>query len=378
MNRTRRLLSVFGVKPARIGGTEIFARRLSERLGELGWESLVCFNGQPAGEVRRFLTLPNVTFETLEDAWKFHWRPTLDLHRILVRTRPEILHLHYTGFLSPYSWVARLNGVRRVCFTAHGSPSEDYVATRKPWWKRMAARALNRHLDHVICNSDYNAACLKAPGLIDPARVLRIYNGVDFSVQHGEGRCFRRRYRIPEDALVVLQVSWIIPEKGIDDFLAAAEIVLKQEPRAHFVVGGEGKDRPRYMEQARRAGMENRFTWTGTILSPIPEGLFTAADVVCLLSRWQESFGWVIAEAMTAERPVIGTNVGAIPELVRDGETGFVVPKRSPEAVAEKVLELLRDPTLRDRMGRAGRALAKREFDLERQMDELLAVYGLG
>jgi glycosyltransferase involved in cell wall biosynthesis len=376
MNRTRRMVSVFGVRPARIGGTEVFARRLSERLAEREWESVLCFDAEPTGDVRRYLSLPNVSFEVLEDSWKFHWRPAMALGRILSRTRPEILHLYFTGFLSPYPWVARWKGVKQVFFTDQGSHAENYVAHRRPWWKRTAARALNTPLDGVVCISDYNAACMKSRGLIDARRVRRIYNSVDVSARHGDGAEFRRRHGIPLDALVVMQVSWIIPEKGVEDLIQAATIVLKKAPAAHFVIAGEGKERGAYMEVVKRAGLEDRFTWTGLVHDPTREGLYAAADVVCLVSRWEEAFGWVIAEAIAAGKPLIGTRVGAIPELVRDGETGYLVPKRNPEAIAARVLELLGDAGLRERFGRAGRALAEREFDLERNLDELMRVYG--
>src|SRR3982750_536059 len=109
MRAGRRGLSVFGAKPSRIGGTEVFARELSLRLAERGWESILCFNAEPEGEVRRFLELPNVRFEVINDAWKFHWKPAMALAGILRKHRPEILHLYFTGFLSPYPWVARVN-----------------------------------------------------------------------------------------------------------------------------------------------------------------------------------------------------------------------------------------------------------------------------
>jgi glycosyltransferase involved in cell wall biosynthesis len=86
----------------------------------------------------------------------------------------------------------------------------------------------------------------------------------------------------------------------------------------------------------------------------------------------------VIAEAMAAGKPLVGTKVGAIPELVRDEETGFLVAKRSPEAIAARVIQLAGDAGLRERFGRAGRAVAEREFDLERNLDEVLVGYGLG
>ena len=102
MQPSGRVVSVFGVNPTRIGGGEVFARALSSRLAERGWESVLCYQSLPEGDVRRFLELPNVTFDVLKDAWKFAARPARDLAAILKRHPADILHLYFTGFLSPY------------------------------------------------------------------------------------------------------------------------------------------------------------------------------------------------------------------------------------------------------------------------------------
>ena len=86
--------------------------------------------------------------------------PPGDLAAILKRHPADILHLYFTGFLSPYPWVARTRGVAKVFFTDQGSHPEGYVATRRPAWKRLAARALNLPLNHVVCISDYNVDCM--------------------------------------------------------------------------------------------------------------------------------------------------------------------------------------------------------------------------
>ena len=376
MQPSGRVVSVFGVNPTRIGGGEVFARALSSRLAARGWESVLCYQSLPEGDVRRFLELPNVTFDVLKDAWKFDSRPAGDLAAILKRHPADILHLYFTGFLSPYPWVARLRGVAKVCFTDQGSHPEGYVATRRPAWKRLAARALNLPLNHVICISDYNVDCMLRRDMIDAARVRRIYNSVDLAAIHGDGAAFRARYGVPAGAPVVAQASWMIPEKGITDLIEAARIVLQRIPEAHFILAGEGKHRAEYMAMARDLGMEKHFTWTGQVQNPVAEGLYTAADVVCQVSRWEEAFGWVIAEAMAAGRPLVVTRVGGIPELVTDGVSGFLVPVRAPVEIAQRVIQLLEDPALRARMGAAGRLAAEQKFDLERNLDALMLAYG--
>jgi glycosyltransferase involved in cell wall biosynthesis len=377
MKPTGRMVSVFGVQPSRIGGGEVFARALSERLAERGWESVLCYQSLPEGDVRRFLELPNVTFDVLKDAWKFAARPARDLGAILKRHPADILHLYFTGFLSPYPWVARLRGVAKVFFTDQGSHPEGYVAARRPAWKRLAARALNLPLNHVICISDYNVECMLRRDLIDASRVTRIYNSVDLAAVHGDGAAFRLRHGVPAGAPVVAQASWMIPEKGITDLIEAARIVLDRIPQAHFLLAGEGKHRTQFMAMARDLGMEKSFTWTGLVHNPVVDGLYAAADVVCQVSRWEEAFGWVIAEAMAAARPVVATRVGGIPELVSDGGNGFLVAPRAPAEIAQRVIQLLEDSELRTRMGAAGRHDAEAKFDLTRNLDTLMHAYGL-
>jgi glycosyltransferase involved in cell wall biosynthesis len=168
----------------------------------------------------------------------------------------------------------------------------------------------------------------------------------------------------------------MIPEKGISDLVEAARLVLGQIPDAHFLLAGEGKHRGEYMAMARDLGMEAHFTWTGLVHNPVAEGLYAAADVVCQVSRWEEAFGWVIAEAMAAARPLVATRVGGIPELVTDGESGFLVDPRAPAQIAARLVQLLQDAALRARMGAAGRRAAERKFDLSANLDTLMRAYG--
>ena len=134
------LISVFGVKPLRIGGTETFARELSLQLGERGWHNVLCFLSEPTAEVRRFLDLPNVSFEVLADSTDGNRDARRNLARIVRKHRPDILHLHYVSFLNLYSWRARFQFVRQVFFTDHHSRPAGYVQSRAPLWKRAAAR----------------------------------------------------------------------------------------------------------------------------------------------------------------------------------------------------------------------------------------------
>src|SRR2546423_11771750 len=111
------LLSVFGVEPRRIGGTEMFARELSHQLGQLGCQSVLCFLSEPTGDVQRFMELPNVSFAALPKSTNGDRQALVGLKVLLKELRPDILHLHYVSFVSWYPWTARLESVPQIFFT---------------------------------------------------------------------------------------------------------------------------------------------------------------------------------------------------------------------------------------------------------------------
>jgi len=376
----RSVLSVFGLRPSRIGGTETYARELSIQLDRYGWRSALCFEEPPPAPVRQYLDLPNVTLEVMRNVCRQAWEPVSGLARLLRRHRPAVLHLHYASFLSLYPWLARLHGVKKVFFTDHASRPEGHVISRAPAWKRAVTRLINQPLTSVISISDYNRRCLVEAGLLPENRVVRIYNAVDLARRaesFERGAEFRRRHAVPNGRNVVLQVSWIIPEKGIADLLDAARIVLGREPNVHFVLAGEGRFRTEYMRRAKDLGIDSHVSWTGLVTDPFSEGIYAAADVVCQVSRWEEGFGWTIAEAMAYGKPVVATRVGAIPEIVRDGVTGFLVNRGDSSALADTLIKLIRDPQLRAQLGAAGRAIAEIEFDLGNYVGQVLRLYEL-
>ena len=380
VSRVNTVVSVFGIEPARIGGAEAYARELSIQLGKRGWKSVLCFLKEPPEAVRSYLQLPNVRIEVIEDSWRARWRAAASMRQILRQYRPEILHLHFTGFIGPYPWLAKLCGVERVFFTDHSSHPEGYVVSRAPFWKRRLARLINRPMTGVITVSDYGYRCVAGRDLVPFKRLRMIYNSADLSWATDAGALaaeFRRKHSIPQDRTLVVQVSWIIPEKGIGDLLAAARLVISQNPDVHFVFVGEGSYRAQYMRRAAEMGIEDHVTWTGQVEDPISEGVYAAADVVCQVSRWEEVFGYVIAEAMSSSKPLVATRVGGIPELVEDERTGFVVDRGDAPAIADRILKLVADLEMRERMGLAGREAAAARFDLERNVERVVNLYGI-
>jgi len=176
---------------------------------------------------------------------------------------------------------------------------------------------------------------------------------------------------------LVVQISWIIPEKGIPDFLQVAKLVSENRTDVHFVIVGEGPYREEYMKHAAQMGLMRAVSWTGLVRDPFGEGVFDAADIVLQLSRWEELFGWMIAEAMAFGKPVIATKVGGIPELVKEAETGYLVKTGDNNAAAEKVLSLMDASSSTITMGNNAQRSIQKSFDLKQNVLQLISLYGL-
>ncbi|MGH9960737.1 MAG: glycosyltransferase family 4 protein, partial [Pyrinomonadaceae bacterium] len=331
--------------------------------------------------VRSFLDLPNTSLEVVGDVSRLNVATARTLARVFRNYKPEIVHLHYTGFLGIYPWLARLLSARKVFFTDHSSRPAGYVSHRAPFWKKGLARIINWPLTKVVCVSGYGYRCMTSLSLLPPDRFELIYNAVDLSrvsQYHQRGTEFRHKYSIPLDRALVIQVSWIIPEKGILDLLEAARLVVAQRPNVHFVFVGEGAYREQYMKATEAMQLQENVTWTGLVADPFGEGVFEAADIICQVSRWEEVFGWMIVEGMAHGKAIVATRVGGIPELVMDNDSGFLVERGDSVAMAEKILWLLERPELRSDMGTRGREMVTEKFQLKSNVSQLLELYGLG
>jgi glycosyltransferase involved in cell wall biosynthesis len=154
--------------------------------------------------------------------------------------------------------------------------------------------------------------------------------------------------------------------------IEAAMLVLPHVPDARFVIAGEGELRPALERQIREHHLEKHVLLAG--FRPDALSLHKAFDVF-VMSSITEGLGTSLLDAMACGKPIVATTAGGIPEVVVDGETGFLVAPRDHEAMASAIVTLLKDESLRRRMGDAGRARARVHFSAERMVQDTLRVY---
>jgi glycosyltransferase involved in cell wall biosynthesis len=247
-------------------------------------------------------------------------------------------------------------------------------------WPRLRFRILSRleganarSADVVIVTSEYSRGiAIEAYGL-DPARVRIVPEGIDLArwsaaaeatdepAAHrsapGDGRS-----RPPfADAAgpVILSVARQYRRKNTSALLRAMPTILAAVPNTRLRIVGGGPELPRLEHERLALGLAGSVVITGDV--PDTDAVrdeYRAADVFCLPSL-QEGFGIAFLEAMASGLPIVACRSAAVPEVVPDGEAGLLVPSDDPKALARALIRLLRDPTLRRRMGEAGMRKAR-------------------
>lgn len=306
--------------------------------------------------------------------------------RSLVATRtliqeqsPDIVHAHSSkaGFIGRLA--ARTLGIRHTVYTPHclafvGRTGIEAVACRLA--ERMAAGWTERFI--VVAEAE--ADVIAAAGLAPPARVRRVYNGIDVLalVADGASRAtLRQTWGVDdgEGGCVFSIVGRADRQKAFDVFVEAAIAAAPRAPRAKFaLVGGDYTTAGALDSLARRvreADLEDRFLMLGE--RDDVSAILAASDALVMPSRW-EAFPYAVLEAGAHGLPVIATPVGGLPEVVQGGTSGLMVPIDDPAALAQAMVRLSCDPSLRSSMGaRLKERVAG--FTLDRMVDETVAVY---
>lgn len=296
-------------------------------------------------ELERQITSAGHTYDVLQwkDKTSFITIPR-ELDDLCKRRRIDLIHSH-----DPRSnLVAMLLRRRRripVVASIHGW-------VRTPWWVR-AFEFLDFltlfFLDGVITISNSQRDFLLRRG-IKPEKVRRIYNVSDH--MHGGTESLskieaKRRLGLGPDTLVVGSAGRLCREKGLQDLLNAFSILAREYPSLRLLLAGEGYMKERMMRQSREMGIADRVVFTGFMIDV--SLAYQAIDIYVCPSIVEWGLSLSVQEAITYKLPVIATDAGGLPELVRDNETGYIVPAGDSSTMSERIKIFIEDPVLAKR-----------------------------
>ncbi len=313
---------------------------------------------QRAAEGLDLVPLAPKTEMDLTAAWR--------LSRIVKQLKPDVIHAHDPHgvamaalALSMSTQLAKppLVAARRVDFHLRGNSLSR--------WKY-------RQVDCFICASEAIRQILIGDG-VSASRAVTVHEGIDIErVERAEPANLHGEFWLPHQAPLVGNVAALVPHKGQRHLIDAAKAVLPHVPDARFIIAGEGELRPALERQIKDSHLEKHVLLAG--FRPDVLALHKAFDIF-VMSSVTEGLGTSLLDAMAAGKPIVATRAGGISEVVADRETGILVPPRDHAAMAEAIVRLLKDETLRRQMGDAGRARARSHFSAERMVQATLNIY---
>jgi 2-deoxystreptamine N-acetyl-D-glucosaminyltransferase/2-deoxystreptamine glucosyltransferase len=374
-----------------VGGMQVQIAQTSESVDAAGIRQTVVLPRRPAQPgslplgrraAGRFLRLPIAPVPTrskgylgLLVSWGLAVAGWCLRQRLRRRPLPwDLVHVHCSELPWTYlvarwaAWVLRLP----LVLTVHCSAIVTFHPETLAGWlligpARLAERWAVRRAEVVIVLTERTRQAYLARGLVSPSRLQVVPDGVRLAL-------FARDPQPPPDHPTVVYCGRFAPEKGWHDFvLAAAELVHERGCDATFLMCGDGNELTRCRREVARRGLTGRVVLTGHLPREQVAATMRRARVVVVPSRHEE-LGGTVLEALALGRPVVTTDVGGLPELVIDGETGLLVPAGRPDQIAAAVARLWDSPRLRERLGSAG-AAAVAGFDVDRVAAALCETY---
>jgi glycosyltransferase involved in cell wall biosynthesis len=353
-----------------IGGAEQVIVNLVSHTDQSKYDvSVICLQ-EPLGPLGRKLQNNGYVITSLER------KPGLDLDLIrglrdyIRRQHIDVLHCHqYTPFV--YGVFSSLCTRTRIVFTEHGRFHPD----RRKAKRVLVNPILSRLADHVTAISAATRDALITYENMPESKIRVIYNGLDDSPYLGTlgDAELKRSLGVGVDARVLGTVARLDPIKNHKMMIKALAKVLKTCPDTFLVIVGDGPERATLESFAIDRQVFSHVVFTG-----FREDVYRYLKIMdlFLLTSFSEGTAMTLLEAMACGIPCIATKVGGNPEIVADGETGFLIPDDEEQALAERILCLLRSRDLLKQMGAAGRKKFEERFTVQKMVRSYQELYG--
>lgn len=304
------------------------------------------------------------------------WTSYRRLVQILAELRPQIVHTHASkaGILG--RWAAARLGIPAV-HTIHGA---SFHYGQHPLAYRLyrgLERWTARHTARFISVAQAMTDQYVAAGIAPRDRFVTIYSGFDvepFLNPTRSPQTVRDELGLSADDVVIGKVGRLFHLKGHEYVIAAARAVIERCPQVRFLFVGDGILRREYERQVAALGLHDRFVFAGLVPPQRVPELIHAMDIVVHTSLW-EGLARVLPQALIAGKPVVSYDVDGAREVVLPGETGFLLPPKSVEELAEALVTLVHDRDMRHRLGATGRARFTEQFRHQTMTRRIREVY---
>jgi glycosyltransferase involved in cell wall biosynthesis len=305
------------------------------------------------------------------------WRAYRDIVQTLREFNPEVVHTHSAkaGFLGrAAAWNCR---VPAIVHTVHGAPFHPYqrAASRQAFiaLETWAAKRCHRMISVAEAMTGLMVSARVAPR----EKFTTIYSGMDvepFRNCQQFRQAARRELGIAPESVVFGKIARLFHLKGHEYLIAAAEQVVRTNPSCRFLLVGDGILREQFERDIAARGLRPYFIFAGLVPPERIPYYLSAMDALVHTSL-REGLARTLPQALIASKPVISYDVDGAREVVLTGQTGILLPAKAIGALAEAILELSVDGSLRDRLGQGGAARFTDQFRHQRMTDEIRKLY---
>jgi glycosyltransferase involved in cell wall biosynthesis len=298
-----------------------------------------------------------------------------DLFNAMRINKYDIVHTHSSkaGILG--RWAAKRAGVPIIIHTIHGWGFHDYMPTILKYLYIYLERLTASFTDTLVAVSNFDIRIGLEEGIGKKQQYELIRSAIptaEFKSDHNIRNEIRRNFGISDEMNIIGNVGRFSQQKNPFDWLKIASEIHKSKKKVHFVLVGDG---PLYMEVESRIesmGLSNNFTITG--LRRDVTDLLSIMDIFMITSLW-EGLPRTVLQAMVKGIPIISYKVGGIPEIVREGITGYLCDPKDILTMAKRCSLLLNNPLHREEMGKKGQSFVTEEFDLPNMIDQISNLY---
>ena len=310
--------------------------------------------------------------------------PDLEIKRVLSEFQPDIIHNQTPGPVA----LAILRYARRhkvaLVSTDHAYPDNLTQQVKLPELAKKPINAvMNAYFVSFLKRSDYATVpteqvltdCIPKSKLFFRVPIEALSNGIDLS-RFAKGRVnheIYERYDINPKKPTILYIGRVDPEKSLDVLMDAFIKVQEKVENAQLVIVGDGTMRPKLEKMAEKAGISDKVVFTGRVIGKDLPQLYRTGDVFAITSK-TETQSIVLLEAMATGLPAVAVKAGAIPELVHNGENGYLCEADDVDAVAKSLICILQDKNLRETMSEKSLELIKKH-DISYTLTRIEEIY---
>ena len=300
-----------------------------------------------------------------------------ELKRLLRAYRPDVVHTHSAkgGFLGRLA--AWSLGVPVVVHTVHGAPFHPYQHAASRGLFRWCERYAAKRCHHIVSVADAMTELLVAARGAPRDKFTTVYSGMDvepFLRADAHRAAVRQELGFADEHVVVGKIARLFHLKGHEYLIEAAPRVMAECPNVRFLLVGDGILREQLERQIAREGLTPYFRFTGLVDPSRIAPLIGAMDMLVHASL-REGLARTLPQALIAGKPAISYDVDGAREVVIPQQTGFLLPPRSVEPLAEAIITLAQDAALRRQLGDTGRSRCAACFDYHRMTDRLRTLY---